>query len=531
MNGNIPAKLMDKQIPRSLGSLFQLRETFNRDDEIDQEERNELMGVMKKHENEVYSEEENEMVGRITKKMESVKDDLFTPLNSPEIRTKVSFHFVHFFDFQCQQIFARLAQMSIAHIEGESDGYMKCVVNVDASLEECAAYCFTLMSRKRRRISDTKNVLARDAKSHNCHSQDYVLVRDLGFGKRPRQWLTRHVWKRVGGERIVYVNESIEHSNLFPSASSEINKYVRAGVTGFLSCELITEHLTKLKYVTQINLGGNIPHQVVTLSAAGLLNDSIAMRQLFSKDYEIDLEMRGLLVEKLNNVNEYSKVESDEIERGKLLFKQFRNSEQGKVTVNTDNELVSAVAVQFEGKAWCRLSTTVRCGGKEALAFLLSVDSRSLMREQDFEMSEVVTEKNRLADNDKVENDKGHTQVVSMLERKVLGDGTEVQNSMNRRMTWKKATFTRSGKSTSGKSGSITSEENSSISFYVYSSPTTVLEARSMRSSRKAMKFGLRSKEIPIVQDKSVAATKITQVSETECKVSERSESCGRLEK
>jgi len=423
--------------------------------------------------------------------------------------------------------------MSIAHIEGDSDAYLKCVVNVDASVEECASYCFTLMSRKRRRINDRRNVLARDAKSHNCHSQDSLIVRDLGFGTRPRQWLSRHVWKRVeGGERLVYVYESIERSDLFPRAASENNNFVRASGTGIVSFESIADQSTKLTYVIQLTLGGNIPQQVVDLSALKSLSDYIAMRQLFSKDYEIDMERRrALLAEKVKNVNEHSKVESDEIERGKLLFKQFRNSEQSKVTVKIDNELVSAVAVQFEGKAWCRLSTTVRCGGKEALAFLLSVDSRSLMREQDFEMSEVVTEKNRLADNDKVENDKGHTQVVSMLERKVLGDGTEVQNSMNRRMTWKKATFTRSGKSTSGKSGSITSEENSSISFYVYSSPTTVLEARSMRSSRKAMKFGLRSKEIPIVQDKSVAATKITQVSETECKVSERSESCGRLEK
>ncbi|GMI60394.1 hypothetical protein ScalyP_jg4210, partial [Parmales sp. scaly parma] len=49
------------------------------------------------------------MVKRITEKMESVKEDLFTPLNSPDFRTK----------------------MSIAHIEGDSDAYMKCVVNVD----------------------------------------------------------------------------------------------------------------------------------------------------------------------------------------------------------------------------------------------------------------------------------------------------------------------------------------------------------------------------------------------------------------
>ena len=223
------------------------------------------------------------------------------------------------------------------------------------------------------------------------------------------------------------------------------------------------------------------------------------MRQLFSKDYEIDLERRGVLVEKFKIVNEHSKVESDEIERGKLLFNQFRNSERDKATVKTDNELVSAVAVEFGGKSWCRLSTTVRCGGKEALAFLLSVDSRSLMSEHDLKLSEVVTDERRLADNDREENDKGHTQVVSMLESNMLSDGTKVYNSMNRRMTWKE------------NDGNLT----------LYSSPTTVLEVKTRSRSVKTM-FGLRSKEIPVVYDMSVAATKITQVSETECKVSER---------
>jgi len=219
----------------------------------------------------------------------------------------------------------------------------------------------------------------------------------------------------------------------------------------------------------------------------------------FSKDYEIDLEKRrGLLVGKLTNVDEHSKVESDETERGKLLFNQFRNSEQSKVTVKTNNELVNAAAIQFEGKMWCRLSTTVRCGGKEALAFLLSVDSRSLVSEHDLKLSEVVTENYRIAEKDKEENDKGHTQVVSILQSKVLSDGTEVQNSMNRRMTWKEV------------DGNLT----------LYSSPTTVLEERAPLSSL----FGQRSQDFPTFQDMSVVATKITQVSETECKVSERSD-------
>jgi len=273
-------------------------------------------------------------------------------------------------------------------------------------------------------------------------------------------------------------------------------------VTGFLSFEPITKHSTKLTYVAQVHLGGNIPRQLVKLSAVGFLSDYIEMRQLFSKDYEIDLDKRRLLAEKLNSTHEHSKVESDEIERGKLLFTQFRNFEQSKVTVKTDNELVSAVVVEFGGKAWCRLNTTVRCGGKEALAFLLSVDSRSLMSEHDLELSEVVTENYRIDENDKEENDKGHTQVASMLKSKVLGDGTEVKSSINRRMTWK--------------------EIDGGLS--LYSSPTTVLEARAQRIIKMTSLFGLRSKKKPIVQDESVAATNITQVSETECKVSERSD-------
>ena len=94
--GHIPVKVMNRQIPRSLGFVFQLRERFNRDEEIDQEERNELMRVMKNDENEVYIEEENEMVKRITEKMENVKEDMFIPLNYSDFRTKVSVQIFNF---------------------------------------------------------------------------------------------------------------------------------------------------------------------------------------------------------------------------------------------------------------------------------------------------------------------------------------------------------------------------------------------------------------------------------------------------
>ena len=366
-------------------------------------------------------------------------------------------------------------------------------------MEECAAYNFNFMSRKRTKIMDRKDVTTRQVKNSNSHNCEQILVQELGLGLRPRQFLTRCVWKNRQ-TRLMIANESIKSSGLFEAAAKNNNSNVIAFTSALGSYTASDNNTkTKFKYVCQVDLGGFIPRQVIDLGAVDILSDYIAMRELFSKDYEIDSERRSLLVGKLNSTHEHSKVESDEIERGKLLIKRFRNSEHSKVTAKTDNELVSAVAVEFGGKAWCRLSTTVRCGGKEALAFLLSVDSRSLMSEHDLKLSEVVTDERRLADNDREENDKGHTQVVSMLESNMLSDGTKVYNSMNRRMTWKE------------NDGNLT----------LYSSPTTVLEVKTRSRSVKTM-FGLRSKEIPIVQDKSVAATKITQVSETECKVSER---------
>ena len=156
---------MDKQIPKGLNCVFQLRERFNRDDEIDQEERNELVKLMKNHENEVYSMEENSMVQRITEKMKEVRDQVFTPLNSPDFRTKVSDQFCYIFNFlmnQHNKLLPRLifAQMSIAHVNA------KCEVVIDASMEECAAYNFLYMSRARMKKHDTKDVLVREVRGN-----------------------------------------------------------------------------------------------------------------------------------------------------------------------------------------------------------------------------------------------------------------------------------------------------------------------------------------------------------------------------
>ena len=91
--GHIPAAVIDRTIPRMLHSVFQIRETFNRDDEIDKIEREKVMGKMafgETDDDERYSAEEDGLLNRICGGIGSVSDDHFTELCSPDSRTMVS---------------------------------------------------------------------------------------------------------------------------------------------------------------------------------------------------------------------------------------------------------------------------------------------------------------------------------------------------------------------------------------------------------------------------------------------------------
>jgi len=159
--GNIPKKIMEAQIPRTLRVTFQVREKFNRDNEVDKIEREKLMEIMRSsYQDEVYNNDETTIIESTRTRMTAVPNDSFRPLDSPDFQTK----------------------MSIAHIEGESSAFMKCEVIIDASVEEVAAYNYIYMSRKKVKLNDTKDVLHRVAKDVNNHTFEFLLLKDFGFG-------------------------------------------------------------------------------------------------------------------------------------------------------------------------------------------------------------------------------------------------------------------------------------------------------------------------------------------------------------
>jgi len=52
-------------------------------------------------------------------------------------------------------------------------------VTIDTSIEEACAYNFQIMSRMRMKLNDTKDVVTRECRSFNMHSQDNHLVQDV----------------------------------------------------------------------------------------------------------------------------------------------------------------------------------------------------------------------------------------------------------------------------------------------------------------------------------------------------------------
>ena len=146
------------------------------------------------------------------------------------------------------------------------------------------------MSRKKVRINDRKDVLFRQSRKFNDHCQDFLLVRDFGLGLRPRQFLTKHIWKRINGGKFVHAIENVEESELFPEPAIP-NPTVATKSKGCIFYEPVfdvhfanTNHqVTKVKYIAQFTLGGIIPHQLVDMTAVGHLSEYSLTRKLFCK--------------------------------------------------------------------------------------------------------------------------------------------------------------------------------------------------------------------------------------------------------
>ena len=132
-------------------------------------------------------------------------------------------------------------------------------------------------------------------------------------------------------------------------------------------------------------------------------------------------------------------------------------SESGTAKIETNNDFLTVIARRMEGKVWCKVSTTLRCGGDEALSFLLDVTSRSLLSSRDVNQTKHSNQDNAKA----VLREKGHSHTVRIVEEMTEERGARYNNKIVRKWVWERKKRTSSMTMTNKTEGAATSQRHS----------------------------------------------------------------------
>jgi len=172
-------------------SVADLREKFQRDDEIDKMEWDELARIIKDVP-QTYTAEEDILINKVHAKLGMLEWGHFEELESPD----------------------HLVKMGKISIEGGGVG--RASVTVDASMEECAAWEIAKMNREQVRDAGS---LERSFTKTNDHHGVYHVVYDFKIpGFQPREFLSSLVWRQQG-DKLVVLYDDVEHTDfpVYPS--------------------------------------------------------------------------------------------------------------------------------------------------------------------------------------------------------------------------------------------------------------------------------------------------------------------------
>jgi len=359
--GRIPTFVVNSNIPLALSAVGDLRDAFQRDDEIDKLERDQLARVVK-DEPQTYTAEEDVLVNKANIKLGMLEWECFEELQSLD----------------------HLVKMGKNHDEGDGRMIIRASATIDSSIEECAAWDTHKMSRENTKGSTN---LVRTLVRDNGHSAVFHFVKEFHIpGFAPREWVLRVLWKKLAADTVVVCYESIDGQNVAN------NKYVRASNSVYNEYRQL-EPLggvpqTGVTWTQSFEMGGSIPRQIVAAGAPKQLMHLSKMRQQFDKSLEIDGATRvqnvGLIAD---HTEQYSEEENAVLEEGEKHFADFKGMKAKSL------EMASPLAtgeIAFEnkgGQAWGRATTTVRASPEEVLAFLWDYMRRSARKEDDLEKS------------------------------------------------------------------------------------------------------------------------------------------------
>ena len=356
--GYIPVWAINRKIKHSLSTAQELRDSFDRDDQIDNEDRTRLINIMKRG-REKYLKPELDIINTTKEKFIKLETgDLLVPIESPDHHVK----------------------MSSGFIPGEDYIVCRAETEVDASIEACSAFDYQFSRARVKSFYNLYGGLEYDISKFNDHCNITRRVYDLtGISTiHPREWLAKTVWKLDDGKFVV-ASVPIIDENLAPSNS----RFVRATMYALLIFERLEVDgeipRTKVIYYAQANLGGHIPKAFVNSQTSGLLMHMGTTRNRFHRSLEIDKIRRDATVASFHRHDVgYPKVENDQIEASLASLQMFDMLPNKKKVDSVSSAKLATGRNEGERSAFWRSSAIIRASPQQILAYHWNFMARHL---------------------------------------------------------------------------------------------------------------------------------------------------------
>jgi hypothetical protein len=352
-NGWIPTAIVDSKIPVALSFVTHVRDTFARDDEIDEAGRRVYARRMR-DEPPTYSKSESSLLDRVISRIGNLKD--FKKLKSPD----------------------PLVGMYYKHITGQSVGVIRASTVVDVPVEECVAYLLSSMSREAMRLHAASDGGERSLTRVNDHHDILRTVNDYGIpGFIPREFVVANLWRRAGGDDMVSISVSTEDAN-FPRE----DKYIRATASAVFTYEKLPPEgsvaQTRLTWTCQADMGGRVPSSVVNFAATGTLMYLSTIRERFDRTVEINNEKiaRFAGVIRGHRSESYEEKEKNLIDGGLAYFDAFAGM-KSKVVKATSPSTTAKVSTDQGAFEWGWAETMVRATPEQTLSYLWDMKRKS----------------------------------------------------------------------------------------------------------------------------------------------------------
>jgi len=345
--GHIPVNVVNKTIPRGLSAIAALRDSFNRDEEVDKAALASLANIIK-NEDQDYTDEEKAAIRKGKEFYEKCKvDKNFDELKSPDERVK----------------------MKLVHAEGESLCTGVATTVVDASVERCAANEIVgLNSREEMKKAKMNEITTMKVVNVNPHTLYYITTRNLGIpGFVPRDGRSKVTWfKQQDGKVVIDVADTEELQEEFP---------VKVGnVLGKAHSVWVFEPLdpigdvpqTSVTFTTKVELGGVFYSSIMNKIAPRFLGVLSTLRKKFDKSKEIATFKRQQIIAKFEEIaiEGVPGIEShfDEIDGAQ----EISSGLSGTTMIKAE-----------KGMGWGKTSITVRASHKEVAAFFWDLKSQA----------------------------------------------------------------------------------------------------------------------------------------------------------